>query len=416
MARAVVPKTTERGSWPGASPSLVSIAQRVCKMGRLMATLPQRVCGRRALLQAAEVVLAVLLSAGSGCARRTYLATELPTEFAAPAKANIEEIDLSRLANYSVNSQLIERGDVLEVTIVTDFSKLSATTTPVRVREDGTADIPLIGKVALAGLELEGAEQAIAAAGKSRGLFRNPHVTVTMKRQRMNRITVIGAVEEAGVYRLPRGSSSLLAALVSAGGLSEDAGTEVEIRRPVARSAVPDLIPQHTPRVAEGVQNQAEPASYQADRPGGTPTPRITRVNLTKAATEGYGGGYLDDGDVVMVTRRAPKPIYVIGLVRKPGEVELPHNQDMHVLDAIAKAGERTIQVADRVIVIRRVAGQQEPIVIELSIREAKTNGAANIRLAPGDIVSVEETPATILVKTVTDVIRIGIGGSVGLF
>ena len=61
-------------------------------------------------------------------------------------------------------------------------------------------------------------------------MFQKPHVTVTMKRQRKNAIMVIGAVKEPGLKELPRGSCSLLAALVSAGGLSEDAGTDVEIR------------------------------------------------------------------------------------------------------------------------------------------------------------------------------------------
>ena len=40
-------------------------------------------------------------------------------------------------------------------------------TTPVRVGEEGTAPVPLVGDVRLAGLELEGAEQSIRAAAIS---------------------------------------------------------------------------------------------------------------------------------------------------------------------------------------------------------------------------------------------------------
>ena len=159
-----------------------------------------------------------------------------------------------------------------------------------------------------------------------------------------------------------------------------------------------------------------ELAAYEATQAGAAGGVQITRVNLTRAAAEGNGGGRLEDGDVVVVTKRVPKPIYVIGLVRKPNEYELPPSQDTRLLDALAMAGERTMQVADKVLVIRQVPGQQEPIIIEVSVREAKTNGAANLVLAPGDTVSVEETPVTLVVKTVTDVVRITAGGAIGLF
>ena len=39
--------------------------------------------------------------------------------------------------------------------------------------------------------------------------------------------------------------------------------------------------------------------------------------------------------DVVYVAKRAQKPFYVLGLVRKPGEFEFPGNQELRVLDAL---------------------------------------------------------------------------------
>ena len=349
-----------------------------------------------------------------GCAAKPFMAMELPRQYRAPPTENIEKIDLSRLANHWTNSQLIDRGDVLEVTIVTNYHNLAATTTPVRVGQNGVADIPLIGPVSLAGLELEGAEQTIATAGIARGVFRNPHVTVTMKRQRTNKVTVIGAVEEPGVYELPRGSSSLLAAVVEAGGLAEDAGSDVEIRRSAGRvtpTAPPRLDLPHT---AGGAP--AELTSYHPNQPGGHSAVRVVHINLTTAATDGDDRHWLGDGDVVVISRRTPKPVYVMGLVRKPGEYEMPPSQDMYLLDALAKAGDRTLQVADKVYVIRRVPGVNGPIVIKSSIRQAKHNELANVRLAPGDIVSVEETPATVLVDTLKSFMRFGISSSVPMF
>ena len=137
------------------------------------------------------LLLLLVLAVGAGCQSGTYRAANLPPELMAPPAVNIEEVDLSQLTNFSVSSQRIDCGDVLEVTIVTDFGSVKNTTTPVRVDRDGTGNVPLIGQVALAGLELDEAEQRIAADGIARGVFQRPHVTVTMKRQRMNRVTVI---------------------------------------------------------------------------------------------------------------------------------------------------------------------------------------------------------------------------------
>ena len=41
---------------------------------------------------------------------------------------------------------------------------------------------------------------------------------------------------------------------------------------------------------------------------------------------------------------------------------------------------------------------------------------SANLVLAPGDIVSVEETPLTLVVQTFTNIVRITAGSSVALF
>ena len=66
-------------------------------------------------------------------------------------------------------------------------------------------------------------------------MFRNPCITVTMKQCRTRKVTVVGAVNKPGTHELPRGSSSLMAALLAAEGLSKEAGTEVEIRHTDSR-------------------------------------------------------------------------------------------------------------------------------------------------------------------------------------
>ena len=376
---------------------------------------PSGIRGLRTLLSTATILCASVVWFTAGCtAPRHFAARKLPSQYAAPPVENVQRIDLSRLANISASSELIDRGDVLGVTISTDYAGLARTTTPVRVGEDGQAEIPPVGKVKLAGLEIEEAVQVIAAAAVHRGVFRNPHVTVNMMRPRTNRIFVIGAVKNTGVVKLRPSASSLLAALVEAGGLTEDAGPEVEIRRAGPPRAAPGLLDPAGPRVANSTESNA--AKFASFNTPPVQEPQIIRVNLTEAAKAGDRRYCLRDGDVVMASKQVLKPIHIIGMVRKPDKYELPPNQEIRVLDALAMAGDRTMSIADRVLIIRQIPGQEEPIRIDVSIREAKDHGDANVRLAPGDIVSVEETPATVVFGTLQKVVRVAVGGSVGLF
>jgi polysaccharide biosynthesis/export protein len=348
------------------------------------------------------LALVGLLSLG-GCGRGGHLYSphSLPPELQVRKAENAQTIDLSKLATVSINNEQIDRGDVLNVAIAAGYGTEKVDNMPVRVGDDGIANIPIVGRLVLAGLELQTAEQAIATAAVERGFYRNPSVTVTMNKRRTNKITVIGAVEKPDVYELPRGASTLLAAIVAAGNLSKEAGTDVEIRRP-AQAGVSEQ---------DRVAGRAQLTGYSPGQSGAAATvaqPASFKINLVAAAQQGDGGPLLQDGDVVRVERRDNVPVRVMGLVMKPGEFEVPVNQDMHLLDVIAKAGGVSLNVADKIHVIRRVPGKEEPVVIETSLKNAKAGGLSNLRLAPGDVVSVEETPATVVMDTIRTFFRVG--------
>ncbi len=345
-----------------------------------------------------------------GCSSVPYHAESLPVSMRVIPQGNAQTVDLSRLATAAVSNELIAEGDVLEVTVSAGLSDTGTHTFPARIYEDGTADLAEIGRVPLAGLEIETAEVAIRSQYVSQGIYKSPHITVTMKQQRVNRVTVIGAVNEPGIYELPRKRSDLLAAIVAAKGLAEDAGANVEIR------GVPHMDKSSTLPLAiadrGGISTIGHSTMYVSPKKTGGLTESI-KVNLVSASKQGTGGYPITDGSVVVVEKRAPAPIQIIGLVKKPGRHEFPVGQDLRVLDAIALAGGLRSPVADKVFVIRPVEGQTNPAVIDLSIRKAKRSGRSNLRLAPGDVVSVEQTPATVLIDTI-QIIRFGVGASLG--
>lgn len=358
-----------------------------------------------------STVILSLTVALFGCASRTYRAASLPHEFAAPPALNLDAINLSGLSTDSVSVDVIQPGDVLEVSMVTDYSKLTATTTAVRVSDDGMVIVPLVGKVSVGGMEVERAEQAINTESIARGVFRNPCVTLTMKQCRTRMVTVVGAVNKPGPHALPRGSTSLMAALVAADGLSKEAGTVVEIRHTDSRQANAGS---RGAQVAKTGPDGVVQASYQQTQPG-VPSSNITTVDLTAASSGMVQVPELQDGDVVHVAKRILPPVYVMGLVRKPGEFPYPTNQEIRVLDALALAGGVSSPVAEDVVVIRKVKGATEPVRIAVSIQAAK-NGGDNLALSPGDTITVEQTPATVFVDTIQTFFRFSVGSSVSWF
>jgi protein involved in polysaccharide export with SLBB domain len=325
-----------------------------------------------------------------------YKARDLPTELRAMGSSSPRRMDLTAIARQAINQDVIYVGDVLDVTVTTGLEDHPTQAWPVRVGDDGSVDVPLIGSVQVAGLGLEAAEQAIRAASIQREIFQQPHVAVLMKARKTIQVRVLGAVETPGVYQLPAAGSDVLAALVAAGGFTEKAGTLIEIRHPNSAFSPAGEVP--TTGVAL--------ASFLAtpDAP-----PRVTRIDLAQLAQHEMAADlHVEDGSIVMVKERQQRSISVMGLVRRPDSYELPDDEETRVLDALALAGGLTVSVADKVRLIRHVPESDDPIIIAVSIRQAKKNGKENLILAPGDIVVVEETATTVVVDTLRGFFRFG--------
>lgn len=388
----------------------MAIRFEILNPSRVRAPLPGRSQPLRFLM---PLVISSIFALSTGCSITSgekFTLRNLPPEWLAARRDNAQTLDLTRLAQSSANSNMIDRGDVIEVSISAGLDEKDTVRIPVRVNDNGVATLPEIGPVQLAGLEMEAAEAAITAACVEQQLYRRPNVTVTMKRQRVNRVTVIGAVNKPNVYELPRGRSDLLAALVAADGLAKDAGTIVEIRNPDrATNSRPARIAsegQHGIDVVgltEGVTKPASSGQMQS-----------VRVDLVSATQSGIGDYQIADGGVVRVEKRDPEPLHVMGLVRKPDRYEFPIAEDVRVTDAIAMAGGTSQSVCDKIYVIRRRPNGSDTAVIQVSLREAKRVSAANIRLAPGDVVSVEQTPATVMMEAL-NIVRFGISGALPL-
>lgn len=352
----------------------------------------------------------------SGCrGPNHFMAEQMPNNLRLAAQANPREVDLSRLASISGGSEIIGPGDVLEVSIAAGLNATDKVEIPVRVASDGTGSLPDIGSVQLAGYPPEAAESLIRLEAINRGLYTNPTVTVTVRHMRMNRIRVLGAVKEQGVVELPPNSSDVVSAIAAAGGLADDAGSKVEIRNPARRDAVPRPAVAGDPNSPYSSVSSTSTSGSDAAPAGSGGVMNSYTIDLISAAKAGDGSYLVQDGGVIMVEKRDPLPITVTGLVRKADQYPFPVGKDLTVLQAIAMAGGPSNQLADKVYVIRPLASGGDPAVLQVSIRTAKKSGKSNMLVGPGDIVSVEQTPGTVLLEAL-QILRFGVNSSMALF
>lgn len=357
-----------------------------------------------------------VLTALTGCTSRKYFAPEqIPEELVAHPQINPQALDLSKLAMSNLGSDKISPGDTLEVTISAGLTSDDTVTVPARVDEDGFVRLPEIPEpIQVDGFGLDEAEQLIAAACIHRGLYISPTISVTMKDRRLNRISVLGAVNIQGPVELPRTSSDLLSVLAQAGGLADDAGTTIEIRSSKPIGGADDE--------SDPIAGNLDPATLQTGhsipirsraerRAGGS---HSVTIDLIAATQEGTTSQYnIPDGSTVVVQKRVLQSISVQGRVREPGAQEYPTTHSLRVLDAIALGGGVSSPVASRVIVIRQDPRRPDPIVIKTSLNSAKHSNAANVMLAPGDTVYVEQTVATVLLDAI-QIVRFAVGASLG--
>src|SRR5207302_1515853 len=127
----------------------------------------------------------------------------------------------------------------------------------------------------------------------------------------------------------------------------------------------------------------------------GPSEPKVIRLDLAQKVDKQKlaQGIYLQNGDTIVVDEPERKPIYVVGMVNRPGEIKVPPDRNVRLLAAIAMAGgvDRA-SLPNKIVVIRQRPDESGLVAIRIDLSRAKRDMAENIRLMPGDVVSVEET------------------------
>jgi len=361
------------------------------------------------LLRLLPVLVPILMG---GCQQTMYTARTLPRKYVATPGPRPGAIDLTQLSGPSARSDVIVPGDLVNVTIATGMEKDKPKTSPLRVSDEGFINLPVIGTVRVHGLTFTQAEQMVRGESVRRGKYVSATVVISLEARQSNVVTVMGAVNKPGRYDIPSVGSDVLSAIVAAEGLHEDAGTEVEIWHP------------HSSNVAQTEAGSGD-SNVRMTSYGDSSSPNastgegsfkqesgvVHRIDLTAPPPDvDY---HVQDGTVVKVLPREQQTIQVIGLVNKPNAYELAPGKELRLLDALALAGGRRLQMADKVRIIRRVPDSDQLLTIGASVRAAKQNSRDNLRLAAGDVLSVEETPVTFTIETLRSFIRFGFSSTI---
>jgi polysaccharide export outer membrane protein len=239
---------------------------------------------------------------------------------------------------------------------------------PFRVDPAGYLDLPEIGKVKAAGLTLDGLRSEITERLKK--LVLHPQVSIDIVDYGSQPVTVMGAVNQAGVRQL-QGNKTLMEVIALAGGLRPDAGTTIKIAREVDRGPIPLL---NVTRDATGKYNVAQVS--------------IPDILAARNPAENI---LIQPHDVITVP--PADHVSVIGDVKKPGPILLTNRQNISALEALAMAEGLGPQPKPQdAKILRLVPGSTERKEIAVNLRKIQEGKAEDITLRADDILFVPDS------------------------
>jgi polysaccharide export outer membrane protein len=229
-------------------------------------------------------------------------------------------------------TQPVGPDDLLALSVY-DSPELTRT---VRVDANGNIRLPMLkDPIPVRGLVPSQVETAIARSLTQGKVLVDPIVTVTIVEYQSRPVNVVGAVKNPLVFQATR-PIPLLDAIARAGGMREDAGSDIVVSRQVVQDGKPARITQTIP-VRKLIDN-ADPS-----------------VNVM-----------LHGGEEVLVPEALK--IYVVGNVKKPGAYPVRNDEETTILQLLALSEGLTPYSAKVAYVYRRApGGTKTEVPIELA-------------------------------------------------
>jgi polysaccharide export outer membrane protein len=294
----------------------------------------------------------------------------------------------ARIAQLAKQSQIVPSeyklgsGDLINV----DVFDVPQLTRDVRVSESGYISLPLLPeRVVAKGLSAMQLQEKIAELLKASGLVTYPEVTVTLKEQHSQPITVIGSVRQPQVIQSLR-PMSVLEILSACGGITDEAGSTMLVTRKLpddvavkTDSGEPDLL--------------ARPETITIDLWDLLNSP-IPKDNVL-----------VRGGDIVTVPRAGI--FYVVGAVTKPGGFILSNDaEQMTALKALAlSAGVTSTSKPNEAVIVRKDPATGISKEIPVNLKKLLERKGPDAKMQANDILFVPDSAAKHALHRATDVI-----------
>jgi polysaccharide export outer membrane protein len=356
------------------------------------------------LCRAVLVLLVLSLGVASGRSQQAAQPAqpEQPSNSSSAEAPKLETADdtnariaqLAQAAAVRPGDYVIGDGDLLDIQVF-EVQELSR---EVRVNQSGYIALPLIpSKIRAEGLTAFQLQDKLAELLQVNGLVSNPQITVDVKEQHSQPITVIGAVNHPMVFEAVR-STTLLEVLSEAGGIAPDAGNVVLVTR----------------------NGSATAATTTAATNGGgadANAPETFTINLDDLLNTGDSRFNipLEGGDVVSVPRAGI--FYVVGAVGRPGGfVMQSDHQEVTTLKALSLAGGMTSTArSSKAIILRtnKITGEKEQLPVDL--KKVVALKGPDVALLPNDILVVPDS-ASKRAWDKTGEVMLSLGSGVALY
>ena len=235
---------------------------------------------------------------------------------------------------------------------------------PIKIDPSGDLDLPLVGKVHAAGLTT-GQLKANLVQRYSKDLLK-PQVSVELTEFGSQPVSIMGAVNRPGIHQL-EGHKTLVETISLAEGLRPDAGPRVNISRQVRYGPIP--LPNAKPD-ASGKYSVAD-----------------VGVKDLLSGTHPAENIVVFPNDVITIP--TAEAVFVIGEVKKPGEVVL-RGDGVTVLQALSSAeGFGTTPAPQNSKIVRVTPGSSERKEIPVDLNKILAGKSEDIAMRPNDILVV---------------------------
>lgn len=333
---------------------------------------------------------------------RAIPATALPPEFRVPQRTQGPSLNYSQLTIKPPSDYLLGADDILEVTVPGLFTQSEIHPLRVQVMSNGEVQLPLVGSVAVGGLNLQQAQRAINEA-YANGFLNEPRVNVILAQRATVNVLVMGQVAAPGVHSLSKYQNDVGHAVAAAQGFTTDAADYIEVhRRELGQTQLTPEISRLPPRWGD----EQLPAPNSAGGLGldGAPFPHIYRIPLRGPQTQLVQAAdvVLQPGDVVVVPSRKHEVFYVVGKLNPTNTVRftvgdrerelgvgfiLPRDREIDVVTAVTMAGYIDPIESPTTVTVHRVMPDGMPFLIKVDLIKARYDPLETVLVQPGDII-----------------------------